>query len=122
MDERGIIGGIAFAMFITAFCVSSLWSLIFYVGLIRMGSYLYSCVMLLKKYYIQKQLNLIDRYGKGSYALVTGGANGIGLEYAKQFADLGFNLVLLDMDEQGLANTKQHISSLYKDIKIETIK
>ncbi len=41
-----------------------------------------------------------DRYGP--CALVTGGANGIGVEYCRQLAAIGLDLVVLDRDAAGL--------------------
>src|SRR3954453_23091189 len=49
-----------------------------------------------------------NRYGP--CALVTGGANGIGAEYCRQIAAAGFDLVILDRDEQGLDAIAREIS------------
>jgi 3-hydroxybutyrate dehydrogenase len=39
----------------------------------------------------------------------TGAANGIGLEYCREFAKLGFNLVMVDLDQAGLDKSKTDI-------------
>lgn len=41
---------------------------------------------------------MAERYGKGSYALITGGASGIGKEFALDLAKKGFNLILVDFN------------------------
>lgn len=46
-----------------------------------------------------------------SYALVTGAAKGIGKSIAKELARLDFDLLLIDMDEVGLAATKKELES-----------
>jgi len=42
---------------------------------------------------------------KGGLAVVTGAGNGIAREVAKSLSDLGMTLALMDVDEQGLAET-----------------
>lgn len=38
----------------------------------------------------------------GSYAIITGGANGIGRAFAFDLAKKGINLIILDVDEEAL--------------------
>lgn len=51
-----------------------------------------------------------------AYALVTGGAKGIGKGIAKELARLGFDLLLIDKDEAALTATKKELeaSSAYR--------
>ncbi|ORX35602.1 putative ketoreductase [Kockovaella imperatae] len=50
----------------------------------------------------------------GSYALVTGCTSGIGLEFAKQFAGKGYNLILLGRRQTALDDLVKEISGKYK--------
>lgn len=43
-------------------------------------------------------MDIANRYGKGSYALITGGAGGIGREFALDLARKGFNLIIVDFN------------------------
>jgi len=54
--------------------------------------------------------------GYGSWALVTGAAQGIGAEFAEQIADAGLNLVLVDVDESRL---RAHCESLRERRAVE---
>lgn len=45
-------------------------------------------------YSIRKR-NLTNIYGKGTWAVVTGGSDGIGKQFGIQLAKMGFNIVLI---------------------------
>ena len=53
--------------------------------------------------------NLVKRYGK--WAVITGATDGIGLEYARNFAKRGLSLILVGRSEQKLAKVKAELSS-----------
>lgn len=59
-----------------------------------------------------KPLNLPERYGKGSWVVVTGGSDGIGLALAKRFARDGFNLCLIARSEQKLEAAKEQLMKI----------
>ena len=68
---------------------------------------------------------LADIFGKNyqwtvtpdSWAVVTGGTDGIGLEYAKAFANKGFNLLIISRNPEKLSNVKTSIESSCKNCK-----
>ena len=47
-----------------------------------------------------KLAHLPQKYGKGSYAVVTGGTNDIGREFSNKLAELGFNLIIISNDKE----------------------
>lgn len=44
--------------------------------------------------------NLSNRYGHGSWAVVTGASDGIGKEFCFELAKLGFNIALVARNEK----------------------
>jgi len=60
------------------------------------------------KHFLRPRRNLRARYGSSDpsvapWAVVTGGADGIGLAYCQQLAEAGFNLCVIDKDAAGEA-------------------
>ena len=51
---------------------------------------------------IRRPHDLAERYGKGSWVVVTGATGGLGEEYSKQLAEMGFNIVLVSRDKAKL--------------------
>jgi len=72
------------------------------------------------KYYIRPFPSIRKLYG-GSWALITGGSGGIGLEMAKLLARSGINLILIARDQNTLAAVANHLMLLTTDIKVRTI-
>jgi len=63
--------------------------------------------------------NIVERYGRDSWAVVTGGSDGIGLGIAEEFAAEGLNVVLIAKDGPKLESKKAEILKKYPTIKCE---
>ena len=63
-----------------------------------------------------------DRYGKDSWAVITGAAEGIGNATAKELARRGFNIVLMDKDEKKLRECEETIKKIRSSCKTKVIK
>ncbi|CAD5205553.1 unnamed protein product [Bursaphelenchus okinawaensis] len=62
---------------------------------------------------------MVDFVGlKGKNVVITGAAQGIGAATAKKFAELGANVVLVDINEQALNSTVQTIQQEFPSIKV----
>ncbi|KAL7678331.1 hypothetical protein ACOME3_004559 [Neoechinorhynchus agilis] len=57
----------------------------------------------------------------GEWAVVTGSTDGIGLEYAKQLAEIGFNIVLVSRSQEKLDNVRSQIVSECPEVQVCTI-
>ena len=82
-------------------------------GLLRTAKAILSPVGALWRYKLRGIGNLIQRYGKDSYVLVTGASDGVGKALAYQFAALGFNLILVARRESLLEEIKADIAGKF---------
>jgi len=67
--------------------------------------------------YIRKSLNQEERYGKGSWAVVTGATGGIGEAFCKQLAQKNFNIVLIGRSKEKLEESEKNIKSVNSNTK-----
>lgn len=85
---------------------------------------IYEGVIFVGKWYMDEDLDHLELvYGKGSYAIVTGGTSGIGLEFAKQLASAGFNIVNISRSAEKLQAAEEMIrqAAKHEDIKIVSV-
>ena len=70
------------------------------------------------------KFNLPDlkmRYGKETWAVVTGASDGIGAEYCFYLAKQGFNLVLISRTKSKLEAVKRQALEMNNKIKVKLI-
>jgi len=65
--------------------------------------------------------NLAEKYGKGSWAVITGGSDGIGLEFCYQLASQGFNIVIIARNEEKSKAAGAKIMEKYENIAVKVI-
>lgn len=58
---------------------------------------------------------------KDKVIIITGAAMGLGLAAAKELASKGAHLVLVDFNEQALADAKAELTAAFSEVKIITI-
>ena len=80
---------------------------------------IFKIIIILYKKFIRKPLNLTERYGEGSYALITGATDGIGKEFCIQLAKLKFNLILVSRNIEKLKKVSDELKN--KFIHLQTI-
>ena len=61
--------------------------------------------------FIRKPLNIEERYGKGTWALVTGATGGIGQAYCEELAKNNFNIILVGRNKQKLIESEKLIKT-----------
>lgn len=88
----------------------ALWT-IFGFGVLKLTTLVLRVIALSSSIFLLPTVNF-KKYGakKGAYCVITGASDGIGLEFAKQMAKRGFNLVLI-------SRTLAKLEALQEDIK-----
>jgi len=66
------------------------------VGFTFLSYYFINSIRLIWNKFLNSEKNLIGRYGQGTWAVITGAAEGTGKAFSTELAKRGFNLVLLD--------------------------
>lgn len=79
---------------------------------------LYAVYRIVEELYIIKELNLIERYGKGSWAFITGSTDGIGLGFAQELARRGFNIILAARDRAKMDDKEKLIKQANGNVQI----
>ena len=73
------------------------------VGTIKLLVLVWDFFMMVNRQFVRTRLDLLARYGgRGTWAVVTGGSDGIGLEFCKQLAKDGFNICMVSRTESKL--------------------
>jgi len=93
-----------------------------WLGFVRVVYELYNYVVY--TFLIKKRTDLLEKYGEGSYVVITGSSDGIGLGYAKYLAEAGFNLVCISRSAEKLKEKEKEIreyAKQRKDLKIVNI-
>ena len=73
----------------------------------------------LHKYFLLNELNLLERYGSGSWVAITGASSGQGYEMALAFAQRGFNLLLIG--SKRTQETVARVKAEYPEIKTKVL-
>lgn len=62
---------------------------------------------------------LVERYGKGSWVLITGASDGLGKSFAHKLADFGFNLILVSRTQEKLNRLQAELET--KGVHVKTV-
>mmetsp|Transcript_61219 Transcript_61219/g.70147 ORF Transcript_61219/g.70147 Transcript_61219/m.70147 type:complete len:317 (-) Transcript_61219:227-1177(-) len=78
------------------------------IGGLRILSILWWCLKNVYTNYLRSGHDLAQRYGKGTWVVVTGGSDGIGKGWCEELASLGFNICIVARNENKMqAVTKE---------------
>ena len=90
------------------------------IGILWTLKFAYSFLKTMNYWFNRCGANLKKRYGSSSWVLITGSTDGIGKEFAVQFAKLKFNIVLVSRTQKKLDEVATELKTLY-DVKVKTI-
>lgn len=94
-----------------------LYLILFLVGY-QLIIFIYLSIKFLYRHFLCKEIDLVKRYGKNSYVIITGASSGQGRFFAIEFAKRNFNLILI-----GSSRTQNTINEIkqYSNVKIRHI-
>jgi 17beta-estradiol 17-dehydrogenase / very-long-chain 3-oxoacyl-CoA reductase len=90
------------------------------IGLLVVFQRMMALGRFIERHFIRKRIDLFKRYG-GGWAVVTGGSEGIGLSYAKEFARMGFNVCIISRSEEKLEKAAKEIKFVNGAIIVEWV-
>lgn len=74
------------------------------------------------RHVLRPRRNFSQRYGSGTWAMITGATSGIGEGFADVLAKEGFNIILVGRSPDKLLKSKTDLENKYREVKIETRK
>ena len=74
---------------------SLIWKAGLVFGTIKLLIFMHALVSFIVRHLFRGKSDLLTKYGKDSWVVVTGASDGIGAEYCRQLAKLGFNIALV---------------------------
>lgn len=95
--------------------------LCFAVGLYTIGYQTYDMSYASIMHNSRPNVNLQNRYGSGSWVVISGGANALAQEYAMTMASKGFNLILVDQDGEAMRKVKDATEAKYPKSKVHCV-
>ena len=95
--------------------------LIILIGAYKLGQFFYGIGKGIHRNFIRKPFDLQERYGKGTWAIVTGASVGIGEKFCIQLARLGFNIVLISRTKKTLDAVAESLKKENPGIKTRVI-
>ena len=96
-------------------------NLLLTIGILKSVSIAYEILAFLNHFLLTKSYDLLDRYGEGSWALVTGSSDGIGAAYAKLLARKGFNVCLVSRTKSKLEKVESDINEQSPNVKTRIV-
>lgn len=79
------------------------------IGLHRVVEVLFLTGRFIFTQFVRHPHHLAERYGKGSWAVITGGSGGIGLGFAVELAKEGFNICLISRSIPNLEQAEEEV-------------
>jgi short-subunit dehydrogenase len=70
---------------------------------------------------LRRTYNFSDRYGRGSWVLVTGATGSIGYAFCEQFAEQGLNVVLVGRSTKKLKLKSNELKKAYSDVQTRIV-
>ena len=91
------------------------------VGLYTIGYNIYDMSWATIQHNSRDAHQLTKRYGAKSYVVISGATDSVGTEFANKFGDKGFNLILVDKNQNSVNELRDQLARKHGESKIESI-
>jgi len=95
--------------------------LFFFVGLLFVAYNFIKYSIKLARSIVRYEFNMLTKYGRNSWVVVTGASAGIGKEFSMQFASKGFNIAMIAKNETKLTAVQSEIQRKYPNVMTKII-
>jgi 17beta-estradiol 17-dehydrogenase / very-long-chain 3-oxoacyl-CoA reductase len=103
-------------------CCCWITSIIFYTGLLVFIKLAFNIGYAINRGYFRKGYNLVERYGKDSWCLVTGATGGVGGELCKYAAEKGLNVIISGRNQEKLTKVEKEVQKEFPKVKTRTLR
>ena len=90
-------------------------------GLISAAQIIVALAKMINRNFIRVPHNLAERYGKDSWAIVTGATGGLGYEFCRQLAKAGLNIVLMSRRQGELIRVEAELKQEFPYVKTRVV-
>ena len=97
-----------------------LLSLLKFIGFLKMLELIYRLVWTFRRNQ-RTTAHLTERYGRGSWAVITGGSDGIGLAMAKELARRQFNIVIVGRSQAKMEEAARDIKAVRAEAQVRLV-
>jgi 17beta-estradiol 17-dehydrogenase / very-long-chain 3-oxoacyl-CoA reductase len=92
-----------------------------FIGFLSALQFIFRQARFVYTQYFRTRKDLLARYGNGSWALITGASDGIGLGFAVEFARLGFNICLVSRTRNKLESAEMVVKATNPAVKTRIV-
>lgn len=92
--------------------------ILFFIGFFYMSLWASRYLWMIHRTYFGVECTT-ERYGKDSWAIVTGGAGGLGKSAVLQLAEKGFNIIIISNEQDKMDQVEKQINQEFPDRKVE---
>lgn len=104
-------------------CKACEYALYFFIGLGAFSTLMFtkSFLSFYGHHLLMPNTDVAKRYKTGTWVAITGSSDGIGAEYAREFARKGFNVVLMGRSKEKMSKVHEEIKKINPNVQVKEV-